>query len=124
MIFLIRIDSTNEGTKFPVGKKHVAWEGTEFPRDRHKPFSNLYHQRLVIAVDWKISFDKSKFLALPFVDHESFVRHTKSLGADVGGSTLRDRRLGLAPSVTLEECLCAYAGAEEQLDENSWYVCL
>ena len=76
-IIYVCIDTSVEVTKPPVGKEHVSWEGADFPRDRHRPFCNLYHQRLVIAVDWKSSVDKSKFLNLPFDDHETFTRHAK-----------------------------------------------
>lgn len=108
----------DESAKLVDGKEHVAWEGTDFPRDRHRPFCNLHHQRLVITIDWKNSLGKSRF-SIQFDDHESFTRHAKEL---VDINAVRDRRLGLSPSVSLEECLFAFAGAEEQLDENSWYT--
>lgn len=32
---------------------HKHWEGRELPLDSSRPVSNLYHQKLLIAVDWE-----------------------------------------------------------------------
>lgn len=122
------------------GRSHQLWEGSEFPVDeRERPICNLYHQRLVIIVDWhfippavidgKHLSSRSRFQELPVTDHESFTKHCAELEAIATAGqaasaqqqqTAREKRLGVPPPVTLDECLREYAGAAEVLDEGSW----
>ena len=139
ILFLRLFLDLDNATHQMDGKEHTVWEGSKFPgHDRLRPLSNLYHQKMIVVVDWKPVLqpeldkisetslspsgkyypNRARFYELPFVDHESYRKNIEN--QEAGYYTTRDSNFNLPPPVTLEECLQQYFGAEEELDENTW----
>jgi hypothetical protein len=93
---------------------------------------------MLVLVDWKLTPptpdtarqttisgkhypNRARFSDLSFYDHESYrARRVEQATSDTQVRTSREKRLGLPPPVGLEECLRAYAGADELLEDASW----
>lgn len=85
----------------------MDWDGTQFPPDDGRPLCSLYHNRLIIAVDWTTARDKKL--------DESALDPQNIIVGGVGSGVL-----GPKSEITLADCLQSYS-CDELFDENSWY---
>lgn len=136
-------ESRENGDVHPSKKSHKheastqqEWEGSLFPSSSEVPLCNIYHQNLIVAMDWNEVEDakggSKQSRDVPYVDHEDYVASVMELNnvegkkengyisyraPDAFSSFLNH---GGSDSVDLHDCLKAFTNPEV-LDEETWY---
>ena len=108
------------------------WEGSLFPDSSERPLCNVFHSRLLVAVDWEDPLPESKEYDklsrdLPYRDHEDYTSAANeyhSANSDPAKRTLDAFAFFSGASsgdaLDLQDCLRAYT-SPETLGEDSWY---
>lgn len=111
------------------------WEGDLFPSSAEIPLGNVYHPKLILAIDWndvedaKGESNRSRDVA--YVDHNSYVSAMLDLNnmeSAMNGNSSNGAsepyssfvNFGSNDSVNLYDCLKAFTNTEV-LDEDTWY---